>query len=123
MLNISLEDPPSNRWIPFNAPPSCHPVDYVTAIRAVQDNQGTAEQNELLDFARNRTVVLLGDSVDRDHNEHSCQFMGGKHEMISDKHELSPPYPAGEEIPPEDCESARFSIQIRTDQRLAPCSH
>jgi len=55
----------------------------------------------LIEFMQDRTIVLFGDSVDRDHNDHLCQFLSGWHEMIGSDHVLSPPYPQGQEVPPQ----------------------
>lgn len=48
-----------NRWEPIDAPANCQPVDY---MRILRENKAAPE----LQFARNRTIVLLGDSVDRE---------------------------------------------------------
>ncbi|GAA5896754.1 hypothetical protein JCM6882_005027 [Rhodosporidiobolus microsporus] len=99
VLNVNTSVPTENMWQPIAAPEDCQPVNFVELLRRVQTEHepGVTE----LDFLRNRTIVIFGDSVDRDHNEHFCSFVGGWYEMIGDTHELSPPYPEGQEIPPE----------------------
>ncbi|GAA5970110.1 hypothetical protein JCM11641_000273 [Rhodosporidiobolus odoratus] len=99
VLNVNLSVPTENVWQPIAAPENCQPVNFVSLLREAQTEGAKVPQ---LDFARNKTLVIFGDSVDRDHNEHFCGFVGGEYEMIGDDHEMSPPYPAGQELPPED---------------------
>ncbi|GAA5842728.1 hypothetical protein JCM11251_002334 [Rhodosporidiobolus azoricus] len=99
VLNVNTSVPTENMWQPIAATEDCQPVNFVELLRRAQ-TEAAGDVPEL-DFLRNRTIVIFGDSVDRDHNEHFCSFVGGWYEMISDTHELSPPYPPGKEIPPE----------------------
>ncbi|GAA6027093.1 hypothetical protein JCM8097_006106 [Rhodosporidiobolus ruineniae] len=99
VLNVNTSVPSENMWQPIAAPDDCQPVDFLSLLYRAQS--GDASVLSDLEFARNRTVVIFGDSVDRDHVEHFCQFVNGFHEMIGDDHELSPPYPEGQEVPPE----------------------
>lgn len=82
------------------------------------------DESSRLDFARNKTIILFGDSIDRkydqfdsrllsrffDHiclnsnNVYFCSFLGGHLEFVGPDHSVSPPYPPGEEIPPVGCE-------------------
>lgn len=63
VLNVNLTMPAENRWEPIGAPRSCQPIDYVTLLwNANRNDMHVAET----DFLRNRTIVLLGDSVDRE---------------------------------------------------------
>ncbi|GAA5872536.1 hypothetical protein JCM3774_006846 [Rhodotorula dairenensis] len=97
VLNVSLETPRENVWQPVAAAPECQPVNWVEMIAQAGRNGVT---NPQLDHLRGRTIVVYGDSIDRDHVDHVCGFVGGQHEMIHDRHPLSPPYPPDEELPP-----------------------
>ncbi|BGP38093.1 hypothetical protein JCM10449v2_002020 [Rhodotorula kratochvilovae] len=99
VLNVNLNVPSENMWEPIDAPEDCQPVDFLSLIRQAQHSN---EDFPELDFVRNRTVVIFGDSVDRDHVEHMCEQVDGQLEMIGDQHPFSPPYPPGQEFPPAD---------------------
>ncbi|GAA5931542.1 uncharacterized protein JCM15063_001497 [Sporobolomyces koalae] len=103
ILNVNTSEPSGNAWQPLGAGPDCQPVDYMSELRQVIVEGKTSP---VIDFVRNRTIVLFGDSVDRDHNDHFCGFLSGRHEMISSDHPLSPPQPEGEELPPEGYKNA-----------------
>lgn len=51
-------------WQPIAAPDSCEPVDYTSQIRELQS--GTGVEHPDLESLRNRTVLIFGDSVDRE---------------------------------------------------------
>ncbi|KAK4053146.1 hypothetical protein OIV83_001881 [Microbotryomycetes sp. JL201] len=103
ILNVNLTYPAENRWQPINAPKSCQPIDFVSLLYDANVNGHHIIET---DFMRNRTIVLFGDSVDRDHNHHLCNLIGGVYDGVSTKHPLSPPYPKGEELPAEDYKNA-----------------
>ncbi|GAA5978089.1 hypothetical protein JCM10908_004225 [Rhodotorula pacifica] len=97
VLNVSLETPRENVWQPVASAPECQPVNWVDLI-VNADLSRTADAR--LDHLRGRSIVVYGDSIDRDHVEDVCGFVGGRHELIHDQHPLSPPYPPDEEVPP-----------------------
>ncbi|KAL8278425.1 hypothetical protein RQP46_009115 [Phenoliferia psychrophenolica] len=99
VLLVNTSVPALNIWQPIGAPESCQPIDFASQLLDVQS--GSEEPHPDLDSLRNRTLLIFGDSVDRDHNEHFCGLVGGYLEFIDSKHEFSPPYPAGEEVPHE----------------------
>ncbi|GAA5865960.1 hypothetical protein JCM8547_002897 [Rhodosporidiobolus lusitaniae] len=99
VLNVNLNVPSENVWQPIAAPPECQPIDFMSKLYGIQ--MGYQTNMSELEFMRDRTIVIFGDSVDRDHNEHFCGLTGGYLEMINDTHPLNPPYPPGREIPPE----------------------
>ncbi|KAK4058595.1 hypothetical protein OIO90_000039 [Microbotryomycetes sp. JL221] len=103
ILHVNLTYPAENKWQPINAPRSCEPTDFVSLL---YDANVNGHHTVETDFMRNRTIVLFGDSVDRDHNHHLCNFIGGVYDGVSTKHPLSPPYPKGEELPAEDYKNA-----------------
>lgn len=103
MLNVSRSTPSENVWQPIAASEDCQPVNYLDLLA----NMGSSPMIDArLEFLRSRTLVLYGDSIDRNHVDHMCSFIGGRYELILAEHPLSPPYPAGFEVPPEGCESA-----------------
>lgn len=71
----------------------------MTALRtaAIHTSDGVVNS---IDFARGKTVLLVGDSVDRGHLHHVCDQLGGQLEMAGAESELSPAYPPGDEHPP-----------------------
>ncbi|GAA6048912.1 hypothetical protein JCM3770_007115 [Rhodotorula araucariae] len=97
VLNVNLNVPSENMWEPLGASDDCQPVDFLSLVRRAQQDSDASPN---IDFVRNRTIVIFGDSVDRDHVEHVCTQVGGQLEMISDRHPFSPPYPPGQELPP-----------------------
>ncbi|KAM0754850.1 hypothetical protein T439DRAFT_321902 [Meredithblackwellia eburnea MCA 4105] len=97
ILITNWTEPSENRWAPIAAPAACQPVDWISLIRSAQ-LEGTWYPQ--LDWAKNRTIAIFGDSIDRDHNEHTCQFVGGELERINEGSPFSPDYPPGQEVPP-----------------------
>lgn len=59
---MNLTVPHENMWQPVAAPESCQPVDFLSLLYA----GGTQTLDPQLDFAHNRTIVIFGDSVDRE---------------------------------------------------------
>ncbi|GAA5863720.1 hypothetical protein JCM8547_003700 [Rhodosporidiobolus lusitaniae] len=105
VLNVDTAVPSLNAWQPLFAPPSCQPVDYMSALQSFQRNQATSNETVDIEFLRGRTVAIFGDSVDREHNDHFCGLIGGRFETIESSNELHPPYPPGQELPPEGYKS------------------
>jgi len=64
-------------WQPVAAPDGCEAVDYMTLL---QDVVRTGDVDGALEFARGRTIAILGDSVDRDHVTDFCQLVGARPE-------------------------------------------
>jgi len=76
-------------------------------------------QHPDLEFVRGRTVLLMGDSVDRDHNEHICGFLEGEFRFIDWDHPASPAPPPGvkpgggnTQSRPYECYIARYEFRI-----------
>lgn len=101
ILLVNTSSAAGNRWEPVSAPAECTPLDFLTAL---------VTPNEVdIEFARGKTMLVFGDSVDRDHVEHFCQFVGGEMTQIRTDSPISPPYPKGEETGPEGCESPKLT--------------
>lgn len=101
LLNVSLSTPSENVWQPIAAAEDCQPTNYLEML--AQQHPSLPSKNPHLEFLRGRTILVYGDSIDRDHVDDVCGFVGGRHELIHDKHPLSPPYPLGQESPPPGC--------------------
>lgn len=69
VLLVNPDIAAENRWAPIAAPATCQPVDFVSlllGLRDVNDDAGgMGTVPPVLEFARNRTIAVLGDSVDR----------------------------------------------------------
>lgn len=76
-LHVNTSVPAENRWEPFDSS-KCTPEDYLSAIVSPASSVPVN-----LDFARNKTILLIGDSVDRDHNLHFCIAVKGIVEVIT----------------------------------------
>lgn len=63
VLNVNLTVASENMWEPIGAPRSCQPIDYLSLLWNANNNDVHVAET---DFMRNRTIVLLGDSVDRE---------------------------------------------------------
>lgn len=79
-----------NYWQPFST--GCVAIDYMSLFHAENAHPD-------LEFIRGRTVVLLGDSIDRGNLIEFCFFARGQLQTIGAQHPLSPPYPPGREKP------------------------
>ncbi|ORY41111.1 hypothetical protein BCR35DRAFT_311378 [Leucosporidium creatinivorum] len=66
-LHYDPDQPKAAKWIPYS--PSCEPAPDWLAAFAAQDK-------EQLSFLANRTILVLGDSVDRNGLEHLAVMLG-----------------------------------------------
>ncbi|KAM0747583.1 hypothetical protein T439DRAFT_328814 [Meredithblackwellia eburnea MCA 4105] len=86
-----------NKWEPIGAPEACDSTeDWLGMLYKAQMRN---EFDQRAEFARNRTVVMMGDSVDRGHIVDFCEFVHGSLQGVGLEHELSIPYPPGKERP------------------------
>ncbi|KAK4702690.1 hypothetical protein P7C70_g3531, partial [Phenoliferia sp. Uapishka_3] len=100
VLMVNETEPSENAWLPVGAPASCdHATDFFSLITKAQRD---SDAPTLPAFAHNRTILMIGDSVDRGHIVDFCHFAHGALESITVGHELDIPYPPGEERPPKD---------------------
>lgn len=80
-LNVNLTSSAQNYWQPFSKTP-CPAIDYLSAF--------TSETTEpILEFFRDKTVVILDDSVGRGNFDATCDFLKGRMETIGSSHEWS----------------------------------
>ena len=63
MLFVNTTVREENKWVPVGAPASCdHTTNFLAKLFNTQID-GTYDPD--IEFARNKTIVMLGDSVDR----------------------------------------------------------
>lgn len=114
-LQVDLDDPDKNVW--RSAHQECEPPSFFARLRAASmggkqrlQARGlpTASQEDWSWF-ENKTVLLLGDSVSREHVENFCQLMGEQAEVVRPGHRLarSSPSAAGTDKPMRDVEAKR----------------
>lgn len=101
---VSDTDPAGNRWelingIPKHCPPSMMDIDYLTKIIEIQTNKSLIDDDSLIGFAKDRTVVMVGDSVDRLNLIHFCSIVKGKLETIKRDSPFSPSPPLNQSHP------------------------
>jgi len=63
VLNVSAV-PSENAWLPIDAPPNCKPVDFMSSVQDLVN--GTTTSDASVEFLRGKTILLIGDSVDRE---------------------------------------------------------
>ena len=79
-FHADYSEPSNNYWEPIDAA-TCRAPQYVKQLRA-GDYKG-------MEWMQNRTVVLLGDSIERDHVNLFCSILGKEAETIKGKHPLA----------------------------------
>ncbi|SCZ88098.1 BZ3500_MvSof-1268-A1-R1_Chr2-1g04188 [Microbotryum saponariae] len=80
-LYADTHDPDANRWIPFDE--KCQAPNFLSRLR---NDQTTAD----FSWLRNRTALIIGDQISREHVENFCILMGKESEVIRDDHKYSP---------------------------------
>lgn len=66
MLNVSTSVPSANVWQPILAGEDCEPVDYMSLLRDAKGSGKDKVVDPKLEFARGKTILLVGDSIDRE---------------------------------------------------------
>ncbi|SCV72224.1 BQ2448_4918 [Microbotryum intermedium] len=80
-LHADNQDPDANRWVPFNE--KCQAPNFLSRLR---NDQTTAD----FSWLRNRTALIIGDQISREHVENFCSLMGEESEVIRDDHKYHP---------------------------------
>ncbi|KAK8844077.1 hypothetical protein IAR55_006871 [Kwoniella newhampshirensis] len=113
-LNYAPDDPHANRWTPFTNHPTCGktPLLLASLLRTSWSEHGAkglpdlpgdwwkaemapdGEEWENVDWARNRTVLVVGDSIQRFNMRYFCEMAGEPVHEIDWDHPWSPPKPA-----------------------------
>lgn len=76
-LNVDTSDPDKNQWVPFD--PQCSPPSFLSKLR----NEDTDTD---FSWLNNRTALVIGDAISREHVENFCQLMGEESEVIRATH-------------------------------------
>ncbi|GAA5984110.1 hypothetical protein JCM10908_006054 [Rhodotorula pacifica] len=115
-LQVDFADPDRNRWQPRD--PNCAaPPNLFARLRFLNERyqRETIAPTEF-DWLRGKTVLLIGDSVSREHIENFCQLMGEDAEVIRPSHKWAP-------APSRQRASSRLVLQDgRRGSRLSPRS-
>ncbi|GAA6022874.1 hypothetical protein JCM11491_007027 [Sporobolomyces phaffii] len=83
-LQVDPNDADRNRWIPFD--PTCQPPNFLAKLRArALDPSSNAHPTEFA-WLHNKTALLIGDSISREHVENFCQLMGEESEVVRPNH-------------------------------------
>ncbi|SGY20566.1 BQ5605_C016g08095 [Microbotryum silenes-dioicae] len=80
-LYTDTHDPDANRWVPFDE--KCQAPNFLSKLR---NDQTTAD----FSWLRNRTALIIGDQISREHVENFCILMGKESEVIRDDHKYNP---------------------------------
>ncbi|KAM0747644.1 Proteophosphoglycan 5 [Meredithblackwellia eburnea MCA 4105] len=93
-LKVDPNEPDNNQYLPFD--PKCRAPSFLAKLRAdsnvVHGVAGSKTTQPTTDFSWmfNKTVLLIGDSVDREHVENFCQLMGLEAEVVRKTHRFAP---------------------------------
>ncbi|GAA6041122.1 hypothetical protein JCM8097_004126 [Rhodosporidiobolus ruineniae] len=90
-LQVDSNDADRNRWIPFD--PTCQPPNFLSKLRELnmhhhQPGGYSPSKASTADFAwlHNKTALLIGDSISREHVENFCQLLGEESEVVRPSH-------------------------------------
>ncbi|GAA5967707.1 hypothetical protein JCM11641_005741 [Rhodosporidiobolus odoratus] len=90
-LQVDSIDADRNRWIPHDA--RCQPPNFLARLRDLTLHHRnpfaySPASVSLADFAwlHNKTALLIGDSISREHVENFCQLLGEESEVIRPAH-------------------------------------
>ncbi|BGO91817.1 hypothetical protein NBRC10512_007614 [Rhodotorula toruloides] len=90
-LQVDLTDADRNQWMPTD--PKCQPPHFLAKLREIASHQRhhtaysrTSVSPADFDWLQNKTVLLIGDSISREHVENFCQLMGEESEIIRPSH-------------------------------------
>ena len=82
-LLVDSSDPDRNQWTKDPNDPKCSPPAFLAQLRA---------ESTSTDFSwlYNRTALIIGDSISREHVENFCNLMGEESEVVRASHKYSP---------------------------------
>ncbi|GJN90899.1 hypothetical protein Rhopal_003913-T1 [Rhodotorula paludigena] len=94
-LQIDEDDADRTQWSPFD--PTCQPPNFLAKLRdfTVHHHHAHADHVRAADFAwlSNKTALLIGDSVSREHVDYFCQLLGEESEVLRPGHHWAPAAP------------------------------
>ncbi|GAA5902560.1 hypothetical protein JCM6882_009317 [Rhodosporidiobolus microsporus] len=84
-LQVDSNDADRNKWQPFD--PNCQPPNFLAALRDLNLHPHP-QHASFADFAwlHNKTALVIGDSISREHVENFCQLMGEESEVVRPSH-------------------------------------
>lgn len=99
-LRIDSDDADRSQWVPLDA--SCQPPNFLAKLRdyTLHHHHASEAHAHASDFTwlQNKTALLIGDSVSREHVENFCILMGEESEVLRPGHHWSPPAPLREPV-------------------------
>ncbi|GAA5820675.1 hypothetical protein JCM11251_003107 [Rhodosporidiobolus azoricus] len=84
-LQVDSNDADRNKWQPFD--PNCQPPNFLASLRELNLHPHP-QHASFSDFAwlHNKTALIIGDSISREHVENFCQLMGEESEVVRPSH-------------------------------------
>ena len=83
-LTVDSSEAERNQFVPFD--PSCRAPSFLAKLRAEAPNHHSSD----FSWLQNKTVLLIGDSISREHVENFCTLMGLESEVVRKSHKYSP---------------------------------
>jgi len=83
-LQVDPNDADRNRWIPFD--PTCQPPNFLAKLRDYALHPSSTVNPNEFSWLHNKTALLIGDSISREHVENFCQLMGEESEVVRPNH-------------------------------------
>ncbi|GAA6060986.1 hypothetical protein JCM10212_000672 [Sporobolomyces blumeae] len=83
-LQVDSTEADRNLWIPFD--PTCQPPNFLSRLRDLSLHPSSKVDPSEFSWLRNKTALLIGDSISREHVENFCQLMGEESEVIRPSH-------------------------------------
>jgi hypothetical protein len=83
-LQVDPNDADRNRWIPSDS--SCQPPNFLAKLRDYTLHPDSDVNPSQFSWLHNKTALLIGDSISREHVENFCQLMGEESEVIRPNH-------------------------------------
>ncbi|GAA5907061.1 hypothetical protein JCM5296_006580 [Sporobolomyces johnsonii] len=83
-LQVDSNDADKNRWLPFD--PTCQPPNFLSKLRDVALHPASRVDPAEFSWLNNKTVLLIGDSISREHVENFCQLLGEESEVVRPSH-------------------------------------
>ncbi|GAA5939395.1 uncharacterized protein JCM15063_004510 [Sporobolomyces koalae] len=83
-LQVDPHDADRNRWVPFDR--TCQPPNFLAKLRDFALHDSPRVDPSAFSWLHNKTALLIGDSISREHVENFCQLMGEESEVVRPNH-------------------------------------
>lgn len=83
-LTVDSSEADRNQFVPFD--PTCRAPSFLAKLRAEAPHHHSSD----FSWLQNKTVLLIGDSISREHVENFCTLMGLESEVVRKSHKYSP---------------------------------